>query len=494
MNTMAMKGGKFMEVAMYLRKSRAEELNQATQDTVAKHREQLMRFAQQSGLEIVKIYEEVVSGEYLYSRPKMLELLSDVEKGLYGGVLCMDIDRLGRGAMSDMGVILETLKNNHTQIITPRKSYDLTNEFDEEYTEFETFIARRELKIIKRRMQRGLMQSIRRGCYVSNAPYGYEKTTQNKMPTLKIYPAEANFVRFIFHLYTQAGIGCQQIAAYLQLLGAVPRRGGAFSKDSVRKILKNPVYTGKVVWNQRHLEKKGAKEAGAAHVRQNEEKDWLLVKGLHPAIVSQEEFDRAKQIMQSRSNAPRPGRELKNPFAGLILCQNCGRKMQYRNFGEPYLLCPAKGCMPSVKFSLVQNCVLAVLEDWFRAVPIDVKAGRAPGQQSAAQLARQELCAAKKQQGRLLDFLEQGVYSVETYQERSSLLQSKMDSLESFLKDQEKRCPNTKKAPVQSAFDVFCQANPQEQNKILKSVIKQIVYCRDKSGPNGAFDLEITFL
>ena len=483
-----------MQVAMYLRKSRAEELNQAAQDTVSKHREQLLRFAAQNGLEIAKVYEEVVSGEYLYSRPKMLELLSDVEKGLFEGVLCMDIDRLGRGAMSDMGVILETLKNNHTKIITPRKSYDLTNEFDEEYTEFETFIARRELKIIKRRMQRGLMQSIRQGCYVSNAPYGYEKTTQDKMPTLKIYPPEANFVRLIFQLYTQAGIGCQQIAAYLQLLGAVPRRGGAFSRDSVRKILKNPVYTGKVVWNQRRCEKKGALEGGSACVRQNEEKDWLLVPGLHTAIISQEQFDRAKQIMQLRANAPRPGRELKNPFAGLIYCKNCGGKMQYRNFGEPYLLCPVKGYMPSVKFSLVQNCLLAVLEDWFRSVPVTAQAGASPGRQSAAALARQELCAAKKQQTRLRDLLEQGVYSVETYRERSTLLQSRLDGLEGFLKEQEKTGQNEKKALVKSAFDVFCQANPREQNKILKSVIKQIVYSRDKSGPKDAFDLEITFL
>ena len=54
----------------------------------------------------------------------------------------MDLDRLGRGDMKDQGIILETFKESKTKIITPRKTYDLTDEFDEEYSEFEAFMAR----------------------------------------------------------------------------------------------------------------------------------------------------------------------------------------------------------------------------------------------------------------------------------------------------------------------------------------------------------------
>jgi DNA invertase Pin-like site-specific DNA recombinase len=45
----------------------------------------------------------------------MLRLLSDVEKEKFEAVLCMDIDRLGRGAMSDQGIILETFKASDTK-------------------------------------------------------------------------------------------------------------------------------------------------------------------------------------------------------------------------------------------------------------------------------------------------------------------------------------------------------------------------------------------
>ena len=49
--------------------------------------------------------------ESIKNRPKMIELLNEVEKGIYDAVLVMDIDRLGRGNMQDQGLILDTLKS-----------------------------------------------------------------------------------------------------------------------------------------------------------------------------------------------------------------------------------------------------------------------------------------------------------------------------------------------------------------------------------------------
>lgn len=68
---------------------------------------------------------------------------------------------------------------------------------------------RRELKSIKRRLQRGLRKTIEDGGYTSNAPYGYIKTTVNKMPTLAINEDEAKYVRIIYDMYVNQGMGCQ---------------------------------------------------------------------------------------------------------------------------------------------------------------------------------------------------------------------------------------------------------------------------------------------
>ena len=85
---------------MYLRKSRAEE-GQSTDEVLAKHRSALEELADKLGLVVDGIYEEVVSGEKLYARPQMLALLERIRSGDVDAVLCMDIDRLGRGGMAD---------------------------------------------------------------------------------------------------------------------------------------------------------------------------------------------------------------------------------------------------------------------------------------------------------------------------------------------------------------------------------------------------------
>lgn len=60
-------------LAMYLRKSRAdlEAESRGEGETLAKHKKALMRTAKQLGLNIVRIREEIVSGESLFHRPEM---------------------------------------------------------------------------------------------------------------------------------------------------------------------------------------------------------------------------------------------------------------------------------------------------------------------------------------------------------------------------------------------------------------------------------------
>ena len=94
--------------ALYLRKSQADQPDESIAEVLAKHRTMLMELADKMGVTIAQadIFEEVVSGESLYARPEMLRLLEQVEAGAYAGVFCMDIDRLGRGSMSEQGIIL----------------------------------------------------------------------------------------------------------------------------------------------------------------------------------------------------------------------------------------------------------------------------------------------------------------------------------------------------------------------------------------------------
>ena len=91
----------------------------------------------------------------------MQELLTDVENGLWAGVLVIEVERLARGNTLDQGIVSNTFKYSNTKIITPTKIYDPNNEFDEEYFEFGLFMSRREYNTIKRRLHRGIIESVK---------------------------------------------------------------------------------------------------------------------------------------------------------------------------------------------------------------------------------------------------------------------------------------------------------------------------------------------
>ena len=65
-----------MNTCIYLRKSRADEEAecQGEYETLSRHKSTLLKVSKEKNLNIVEIKEELVSGESVANRPKMLEL------------------------------------------------------------------------------------------------------------------------------------------------------------------------------------------------------------------------------------------------------------------------------------------------------------------------------------------------------------------------------------------------------------------------------------
>ena len=150
------------EYAIYLRKSRADMEAEAKGEgeTLARHEHILLELANKKGLRIGKVYREIVSGETIESRPEMQKLLSDVKLGKWKGVLVVEVERLARGETIDQGVVAKAFRISNTKIVTPMKTYDPNDEFDEEYFEFGLFMSRREYKVINRRFYRVILKFI----------------------------------------------------------------------------------------------------------------------------------------------------------------------------------------------------------------------------------------------------------------------------------------------------------------------------------------------
>ena len=489
---------------IYLRKSRAEELTDSTEETLKRHKDTLLEFAKTLSLNIVETYEEVISGENLYTRTEMLRLLSDIEAGKLNAILCMDIDRLGRGSMSQQGVILETIKAANVKIITPRKTYDLSNEIDEEYTEFQTFFARRELKTIKRRMQQGIHKSLQDGGYISNSPFGYEKCRIGKIPSLKIIDSEAVFVRLMFDMYAHQGIGCHLIAEHLNMLGAVPKRGAKFSRTTVNNILQNQTYIGKIIYNKRKHRKPDDKNSKYWSTP-NPKSEWLLSDGLHSPIIDIQTFNKAQEVLLGRYHTPHYSGNLTNPLAGLITCAKCGKKMVRRSFqkGEiVYLICPTTACVKMTSFNCIENSLLAIVSKQLSQLVIQTTPPIHTNDiliEKAIHSTQKEYDVLCLQKQKLHDFLEQDIYTPKLFLERKSALEHKESKLVETLAQLHKKLKSKNNsssqlchATIKNALDVYNHASIGEKNRLLKLIIDSVTYYKAKTWTSDKFILHIT--
>ncbi len=488
-----------MSYAIYLRKSRADtEAEQRGEgETLTRHKNILLEIAKKHNLTITQIYHEIVSGDSISSRPQMQKLLQDITDNKYIGVLVMEIERLARGDTIDQGIVAQAFKSSNTKIITPTKTYDPNNEFDEEYFEFSLFMSRREYKTIKRRMQSGRIASVKEGNYIyTNAPYGYRKIhPEPKIHTLEIIPNEAETVQKIYNLYL-SGKGAGTIATELNSLQISPQKSALWEKASIRKILTNPIYAGKIRWKDKN--------------------GIIICDGLHKAIISPEQWELAQNNMKSRPLANlTPKIEMTNYYHNILFCGNCGHQMKRRPTNNGYMLCRYNQCKGKTVASPI-NCIDDILLSSisFRLLELnkylysDSKNNKIEAYNNQINKKIETINSAlnklKKQQNKLHTLLETDVYTIETYLERHKILSQQKENLEKELKELELKkeshniLPNEAVLWFEYIIASFNNAIPKDKNYMLMSVIKRVDYYKNirmcKNKYKNDLHLDIYFL
>ncbi|MBS6502896.1 MAG: recombinase family protein [Clostridium sp.] len=493
-----------MKVAIYLRKSRADEELEKTVgegETLARHRKALLKIAKERKYDILEIKEEILSGESIFHRPKMIELLNEVESKKYDGVLVMDIQRLGRGDMQDQGVILKTFKESNTKIITPQKIYDLNNDFDEEYTEFEAFMSRKELKMITRRMQGGRQRSIEEGNYLgTNPPLGYDIEKIGRIRTLK--PNDyAPVIKLIFDRYIE-GFGTGMIADELNSLGYKSATGKTFERTSILFILKNLVYIGKITWRKKE-QKKSTTPGKIRDTRTRDKSEWLIVDGKHPAIIDENTFFKVQKMLEEKYHVPyQLVNGLSNPLAGVIICGFCGSKMILRKYGNtpPHIMCTKKCGCKSSRFDYVEKALLEGLKKYYDELEIIIKEKKKEDKtdvyKKQIELLNKELKTLKVQKNNIFDLFEQGKYNEEMFIERSANVSKRIENINSQLNILEENITKSKKTLITSkeikdVLDGYHLSNIQEKNELLKNILFKVEYIKYKDQRNDDFHIQL---
>lgn len=505
---------------IYLRKSRQDLEAEARGegDTLARHRRTLTELAEQRGLPVGRIYEEIVSGDTIAARPQMQQLLSDVEAGLWRGVIVMEIERLARGDSIDQGIVARTFKYSETLIVTPFKTFDPNNEYDEEYFEFGLFMSRREYKTIRRRLNAGVQAARREGKYTAGQPpFGYRKVKLKgeKGGTLEPDPETAPVIQDIFRWFVHEGVTIWQIKKRLnQRFTPLPSQKNRWTDRRVSVVLHNPHYAGYTTSTRRPTRKEVID--GKLKTIRLVAKDVQLYEGRHEALVPREDWHKAQEILASHPAPPVPaGKGQKNAFTGLIVCGLCGRKMQ-RSFTvddqkkrrAPIIICNSRAECPTIshRYDEVERMVLDTLRGWLASY----SAGIDPFPQSDVS---EQLHAALKQlekrlsdldarTNRAFELVETGVYTPEIYVERKNALDNERVSVMQQIKNVQTEIKKLadKEAirrdflpKLQHVLESYDTAeNAREQNKLLKTVIEKIVYTKTiRVTPNNPGNLRL---
>lgn len=500
-----------MPDAMYLRKSRVdlEAERHGAGDTLSRHKQALMAVAKAQGRNIVKIYQEVVSGETITARPEMQKLLHDVEAGMWDSVLVYEVERLARGDTLDQGMVARAFRLSGTKIVTPNKVYDPESEFDEEYFEFGLFMSRREYKTINRRQQAGRVASVNEGKYPANRPpYGYNRKKLDDQKGWTLEPNEnAHIVASIFQWYTSGlvlpdgstqRLGVALIARRLNELG-IPAPGGKdWTNPAVNYILRNEIYAGWIRWGYRKIKKR--LQDGEIRISSPRCDDYVKSRGLHPPIVSQEVFDQAQTLLKRNPGRPGPrSYPPKNPLGGLVKCALCGRNMvrrPYNKSGRPdQLLCPYTSC-PTVSsdISVVEDAILEALEQWYTSLLVNLNDGNCTPSaeiqsiRAALDDVNSQLEKVAQQTAKAYDLVEQGIYSTDVFLARSQDLSSRRSVLEERQLTLTKELSKYEKFDAERAslipqlrhvLDVYRQTeDPVEKSDLLKSVLDHVTYSK----------------
>ncbi len=507
---------------LYLRKSRADRDAEAhgEGETLARHEQILKALANKMEIKISAVYKEIVSGETISARPEMIKLLQEVENGLWDGVIVMEIERLARGATIDQGIVAQAFQLSGTKIITPAKVYDPANEFDEEYFEFGLFMSRREYKTINRRIQRGRKAAASEGRYIaSTAPLGYKriKLQNDKGWSLEIVPEQADIIRLIFDLYVNGEknsdgsinkAGSTKICRILDRRNIKPLSGGAWSPVSIRDILCNPVYTGKIRWGYDKYEK--VSQNGSIITKRRRTNDCIITQGLHKAIIDEETFNKAQELLKSHSKiSVQSGKKLQNPLSGLVYCKKCGHLMTRLapTSKTPYaaLKCPNRYCNNiSAPIYLVEKKIISSLKMWLYNYELNIQRNEikhiSPTYDNSYTTLEKEAAMLKSQLDKTFDLLERGIYDDETFLERNKAIKAKieecnkaMNKLQELKNSEEKALsiennfiPTVKN--IVDGYDTIKDASMK--NELLKAVIKKIEYIKETRNTRGRRDID----
>jgi len=266
-------------------------------------------------------------------RPGFCEMVRYCRKHKVEAVLVHKLDRFSRNR--EESILFKSLLRSHGVAVR-----SITEHFDPETPQgflyegmievinqfYSMNLATETLKGMRENAERGYVNG---GCVAFG--YRLEKISDGRgreHGRLALGPErEVDLVREIFEMAANQGMGVKAIANELNRRKEPAPRGRHWSGSSISNILKNETYLGHLIWNKSRKNGRSGRKATAPE-------DRIVTRDTHPAIVSEEVFERRKAIAASRAFGAHKSRSkhTKWMLSRLIICDHCGANFGGRKY------------------------------------------------------------------------------------------------------------------------------------------------------------------
>lgn len=295
---------------------------------------------------ITKIYTDNGFSGMNYARPGFQELMEDLDSGLINCVIVKDVSRFGRQYLLTSEYLQRVFPERGIRFIAVNDDYDSLkpdSSLEGLLLPFKMILNDSYAKDISKKIRSSISAKMNAGAYLpasGSIPYGYLRNPETN--SFDLDEEAAGVVRRMFQMRAQ-GQAFNAIAVALNDEG-VPSPGrlrflrglsqdrrfqnAAWVRGTIRKIVTDPVYLGDRIHGRVHRDRMGAKK------QRRDAEQWKVIRGAHPAIVSQELFD-AVQAVNLAADERRAGysshekcaEDMREIFRNKLFCGDCGSRM-----------------------------------------------------------------------------------------------------------------------------------------------------------------------
>ena len=280
--------------------------------------ERLREYADYKDYEIAGEYCDAgKSGMSIKGRPEFQNMMNDIVscKDDISAVLVFKLSRFGRNA-ADVLKSMQILEDFDISLICVDDAIDSSTQGGKLTMAILSAVAEIEHENITVQFMAARMQKISKGGWPGGpAPFGYRISAKK----LVIEETEADLVRTIFDTYLQDGMNTSSTVNVLNEKGILRPDGKVITSDFVRGIVRNPIYSGIIMFNRRSNNPK---------IKMNP-KEVISAKGIHEPIITEEVFAQTQSKLENLAKQYSYERRMdKSPLlSGLVKCPICGNSM-----------------------------------------------------------------------------------------------------------------------------------------------------------------------